>query len=74
MTAALGPGVLGEARAEPTAKVVLIWNADVLGSYDKIQPEILQSMLDEAVKTLLETDEPLEAWRKLFKSSEEVLI
>jgi len=74
MTAALGPGVLGEARAEPTAKVVLIRNADVLGSYDKIQPEILQSMLDEAVKTLLETDEPLEAWRKLFKSSEEVLI
>jgi hypothetical protein len=74
MAAALGPGVLGEARAEPTAKVVLIRNADVLGSYDKIQPEILQSMLDEAVKTLLETDEPLEAWRKLCKSSEEVLI
>jgi len=42
-------------------KVVLIRNAGVLGENDKIQPEILQSMLDEAVKSLLGTDEPLEA-------------
>ena len=29
-------------------------------------------MLDEAVKTLLGTGEPLEAWRKLIKSSDVV--
>jgi hypothetical protein len=72
MAATLGSGILGEARAEPTAKVILIRNAEVLGGHDKIQGEILQSMLDEAVKSLLGTNEPLEAWRKLFKSSDMV--
>jgi hypothetical protein len=70
MAATLGSGILGEARAEPTAKVVLIRNAEVLGDQGKIQGEILQSMLDEAVKSLLGTTEPLEAWQKLIKSSD----
>jgi hypothetical protein len=68
----LGSGILGEARAEPTAKVVLIRNAEVLGPQDKVQEEILQSMLDEAVKSLLGANQPLEAWQKLFKSSDVV--
>jgi hypothetical protein len=72
MAAALGSGILEEARAEPSAKVILIRNAEVLGGQDKIQGEILQSMLDEAVKTLLGTNEPREAWQKLFKSSDVV--
>jgi hypothetical protein len=72
MAATLGAGVLREARAEPTARVVLIRNAEVLGNHDKIQGEILQSMLDEAVRSLLGTNEPLEAWRKLFKGSDVV--
>jgi hypothetical protein len=70
--ATLGAGIPGKARSEPTAKVVLIRNAGVLGNDDKIQPEILQSMLDEAVKSLLGTDKPLEAWQRLFKSSDVV--
>jgi len=69
---ALGSGIWGEVQAEPTAKVVLIRNAEVLGSHNEVRGEILQSMLDEAVKVLLGTNEPLEAWRKLFKSSEVV--
>ena len=69
MAAALGPGILKEAQAEPTAKVVLIRNAEVLEHPDKTQ-EILQSMLDEAVKTLLGTDEPAQAWGKLVKKSD----
>jgi uncharacterized protein DUF362 len=72
MAATLGPGLLGEARAEATAKVVLIRNAEVLGPQDKVQEEILKSMLDEAVKSLLGTDKPMEAWKKLFKSSDVV--
>jgi len=72
MVATLGPGILGEARAEPTAKVVLIRNRGVLGDQGRVQTEILQSMLDEAVKTLLGTNSPLEGWRKLFKSSDVV--
>jgi len=72
MAAALGPGLLREAQAEATAKVILIRNAGVLGPQDKIQEEVLQSMLDEAVKSLLGVKEPLEAWRKLFKSADVV--
>ena len=65
-----GSGILREARAEPAAKVVLIRNAEVLEGQGKIRGEILQSMLDEAVKNLLVTNEPLEAWQKLIKSSD----
>jgi len=72
IAATLGSGILGEARAEPTAKVVLIRNAEVLGLQDKVQEDILQSMLDEAVKSLLGANQPLEAWQKLFKSSDVV--
>ena len=72
MVATLGSGIPGEARAEPTAKVLLIRNAEVLGNQDKIQGEILQSMLDEAVKNLLGTNGPLEAWQKLLKTSDVV--
>ena len=72
MVATLGSGIPGEARAEPTAKVLLIRNAEVVGNQDKIQGEILQSMLDEAVKNLLGTNGPLEAWQKLLKTSDVV--
>jgi len=72
MTATLGTSILEEARAEPTARVVLIRNAEVLGSQDKAKEEILRAMLDEAVKILLGTKGPLEAWQKLFKNSDVV--
>ena len=67
MAVTLGAGILGKARAEPMAKVVLIRNAEVLGDKGQIKEEILQSMLDEAVKSLLGTNGPLEAWQKLIK-------
>ena len=70
MAAALGPGTPGEARAESAAKVVLIRNADVLDRKGNIEGQIVQSMLDEAVKTLLGAKEPLEGWRKLIRSSD----
>jgi len=72
MAATLDSGILEEAQAEPAAKVVLIRNAEVLGPQDKVQEEVLRSMLDEAVKSLLETNGPLEAWQKLIKSSDVV--
>jgi hypothetical protein len=70
MAATLGPEILGEAKAEPTSRVVLIRNAEAVGSDSKVRGEILQSMLDEAVRSLLETKESLEAWQKLIKSSD----
>jgi len=72
VAATMAPGIQLEARAEPTAKVILIRNAEVLGPQDQVQEEVLQSMLDEAVKSLLGTDKPMGAWKKLFKSSDVV--
>jgi len=72
LAAALGSGLSGEAKGEQKAKVVLIRNAEVLARHDKVRTEVIQSMLDEAVKTLLGENEPLQAWRKLFKSSDVV--
>jgi len=72
MAATLGPAILGETRAEATAKVVIIRNAGVLGNQGDVQGGILQSMLDEAVKSLLGTNEPLEAWNRLIKNSDVV--
>jgi hypothetical protein len=72
MAATLGSRILGEVHAGPTAKVVLIRDAEVLGDQGKIRGGILQSMLDEAVKSLLGSNEPLEAWRELFMSSDVV--
>ena len=72
IAATLGSGIPGEGRTEPLARVVLIRNAEALGDQDAIKGEIVQRMLDEAVKTLLGTNEPLEAWKKLVKSSDVV--
>ncbi len=72
MAATLGSKIPRKARAEQTAKVVLIRNAEVLGNQGQVQEEILGSMLDEAVQRLLGTKEPREAWQKLFKSSDVV--
>ena len=72
MAATLGAGILGEAKAESTARVVLIRNAEVLESDGKVRGEVLQSMLDEAVRSLLGTKESLEAWQKVIKSSDVV--
>lgn len=72
MATALGTAILREAQAEPMAKVVLIRNAEVLEGQGKVREEILQSMLDEAVRNLLGTDKPLEAWQKLFNRSDVV--
>jgi hypothetical protein len=72
MAAALGPAILRKAQAEPAAKVVLIRNAGVLGDNGQMQAEVLQAILDEAVKVLVGTKGPLEAWQTLFKNSDVV--
>ncbi len=68
----LGTVIPGQSRAEQTAKVVLIRNAEVLDGEGKVREEVLQSMLDEAVRSLIGVSETREAWRKLFKSSDVV--
>ncbi len=69
---ALGGQTLGAALAEPAAKVVLVRNSEVVGTQGSIREEILQFMLDDAVKALLGTTDPQGAWRKLIKPSDVV--
>jgi hypothetical protein len=70
LAAAVGTAIPAAAKAEPKARVVLIRHADVLGKNGKLQGEIVQSMLDEAVKVLLDEKAPLSAWRKLVQPSD----
>jgi hypothetical protein len=70
MAATFGGVFIEEARSEDTAKVVLIRHADVVGSDGRIRGEIVQSMLDEAVRTLLGTGDPSEGWRRLIKNTD----
>lgn len=70
LAAALSSGISVAAQAEPKAKVVLIRDPEVLTAGGKVQGEILQGMVDEALKTLLEEKTPMAAWRKLFQASD----
>jgi hypothetical protein len=72
MSLGLGATVRSEAIAEGRARVVLIRHRKVLGPQDKVAGNILQSMLDEAVQTLMEEKTPLPAWQKLFQKSDVV--
>jgi len=54
------------------SRVVLIRHRDVLDENSKINPDILQGMLDEAVMKLLDESDPVRAFRKLVKPGEMV--
>ncbi len=72
LAAALEAGLPAKAKAEPKAKVILIRHSEVLGRDGRVRAEIIQPMLDEAIKVLLGKEEPLAAWKALFKSSDVV--
>jgi hypothetical protein len=72
VTTGFGLGSAARARADAEARVVLVRHAEVIGEQGKVNGEVLQSMLDEAVKTLLGSSEPLQAWQKLVKPSDVV--
>jgi len=70
MTMGLGASIPSGAKAEDRTRVVLIRNQKVLGAVGKIDANMLQSMLEEAVQTLLNEKDPLKAWQRLFKKSD----
>lgn len=53
-----------------TAKVVLVRDRDVLDINSRPNPEVLQSMLDDAVCALLDESNPVKAWEKLVKPTD----
>jgi hypothetical protein len=72
VTATLGSGTSLEAATEQRSRIVLIRHADAVASDGSVNSDVIRSMLDEAVKTLLGEGEPTQAWQKLFKKSDVV--
>jgi len=70
--ASAGLGFPKKARAEEKVKVVLVRNENVLDRQGRIHQEILEQMLDQGVGTLLGEENPLQAWKSLFKPNDVV--
>jgi uncharacterized pyridoxamine 5'-phosphate oxidase family protein len=51
-------------------KVVLIRDGGVLDANNKPKPDVIQKMLDDAVKVLFDTKDTAEAWKKIIKPSD----
>jgi hypothetical protein len=58
------------AQSEKKTKVVLIRNKDVLDDRNRPRVSIVRQMLDEAVKTLLNERDPVQAWKRLIKPTD----
>jgi len=54
------------------ARVILIRDENALVSFKRPNPDVMQTMLDEAVATLLDEKDPVQAWKKLVKPSDVV--
>lgn len=59
--------VEGKPQSVNRSKVVLVRHADALDSDHNPNAEVIQHMLDEGLKALLEIDDPVEAWRELVQ-------
>ena len=51
-------------------KVVLIRDENALASFKKPDPDVVQRMLDEAISTLFDVKDPVEAWKGIIKPSD----
>jgi len=59
-----------EVKAEEKVKVVLVRDENVIGQQGRINPDILQNMLDQGVSSLVEEKNLLQAWKKLIKPTD----
>jgi hypothetical protein len=66
-SAGFGASGQAEAGAEERVKVVLVRNENVVDREGRINPEIIQQMLDQGISTLLGEGNAAQAWRKLVK-------
>ena len=63
------PGKQG-AQAAPKTKVVLIRDKDVLDENGAVNASVLQRMLDESLKTLLDEKDAAAAWKRIIKPTD----
>lgn len=71
---ALGPPVIAKAQAKSDrrSRVVLVRHPDALDKNHNPNAKVIQQMLDQGVKTLLEVDDTAGAWRQLIKPDDVV--
>lgn len=55
------------AQENKKSRVVLVRNNDVLDHLNKPKMDIVQKMLDDAVTTLFDIDDPVKAWQSIIK-------
>lgn len=69
-----GASALAQAQAAPEAKVkvVLIRDTDVLNADESPKPDVLERMINEAVKTLTGQPDALAGWKSLIKPEDVV--
>ena len=60
------------ARKSEKSRVVLIRDKNVLDSRGQLSETVLQNMLDEAVTALMDTPDPVSAWKQLVTSTDVV--
>lgn len=70
--AAIGSGIPALSSAEEKARVVLVRHSEVIAANGSVRADLVQSMLDEAVKVLLAERDTAQAWRRLFRKSDVV--
>jgi len=68
--AALGSSPSGEVKAEEKVKVILIRDENVIDSQGRINPKIVEKMLDQGTCELLGEENPIQAWKRLIKPTD----
>ncbi len=57
-------------QSSKKSRVILIRKEQVVSNDGNVNAKVIEQMLDEAVKTLLETDNATSAWRKIIKPND----
>lgn len=71
--AALAHGADEGSEPKPKkTKVVLVRDADVIDENGKLNASVLERMLDQAVTTLFDSDEPASAWKQVVADAKKV--
>ena len=68
--AVLGAAVVLPGQTTKKSRVVLVRNPDAVDDNYKLNAEVIQDMLDEAVMTLLDQSDPIKAFESLVKPGE----
>jgi hypothetical protein len=72
LASAIGATLPSPASAEEKSKVAIVRHSAVVDSQGKVRPDVVQAMLDDAVKALSGEKERLRAWQRYFKPSDVV--